>query len=117
MRRQRWEANGGDPDSEPTSQTVASNDVDEDFIEAAADPEKATPFGTAPAQGGGSTKQYDDEPGNISSGPAIEGPDFGDEDSLNSLQTTMVVDPNADPNGNSPGPLVSAVRGTGGVAK
>ncbi len=111
MRRQRWEANGGDPASEPTSQTLASSEVDEDFVDAAAASEPANAFGTAPAQGGGSTKKYDDEPGNISSGPAIEGPDFGDEDSLTSLPTSMVVDPNAEPDGNGPGPLVQPFAG------
>lgn len=111
MRRQHWEANGGDPASEPTSQTLASNDVDEDFAEAATAPEAANQFGTAPAQGGGSTKKYDDEPSNIASGPSIEGPDFGDEDSLTSLPTTMVVDPNAEPDGASSGPLVQPFAG------
>lgn len=99
MRAQHCEANGGDSD-QLAGQELAASEWDEDFTSeewvdqpaaAAADGQSATggagPLntGTQPAQGGGSTKKYDDAPGGVSSGPAAEGPDFGDEESLNRL--------------------------------
>ncbi len=111
MRRQRWEANGGDPANDPDAVALASVDVDEDFADSAAKSSSADRPMTIPAQGGGSTKKYEDEPSNVSSGPMIEGPDFGDEDSLNALPTSMVVDPNAEAGSEAPAPLVQPFAG------
>ena len=75
MRQQRWEATGADEATRSSESNLATSDLDEDF-----DP--AANF-TQPGQGGGSAKKYEDGPNEISSGPAVEGPDFGDEDALN----------------------------------
>ncbi len=95
MRQQHCEANGGDA-AQLASQAIAANELDEDFdseewVEGTgttdANPTSTERMntGTQPAQGGGSTKKYDDNAGGVSSGPAAEGPDFGDEESLNRL--------------------------------
>jgi hypothetical protein len=88
MRTQRWEATGGDAQDQPSDADAGSSDLDEDFDEAMIggvnDGNRSKEF-TQPGQGGGSTKEYGDGPGAIGSGPAVEGPDFGDEESLNRL--------------------------------
>ncbi len=76
MRQQRWEANGGDEATRPVAGDFVATDLDEDFDATAAS------F-TQPGQGGGSTKNYEDGPSGIGSAAAVEGPDFGDEESLN----------------------------------
>lgn len=75
MRQQRWEATGADDATRASESNLAASDLDEDF-------EEPTNF-TQPGQGGGSAKTYADGPNEISSGPAVEGPDFGEEDTLN----------------------------------
>ncbi len=75
MRQQRWEATGAEEAFRPSESDVVTSDLDEDFDEAA--------NFTQPGQGGGSAKKYEDGPNAIGSGPAVEGPDFGEEDALN----------------------------------
>lgn len=67
MRRQRWEAHGAVASQRPTESQVIAFDLDEDLV--------------IPAQGGGRTKQQDDEPG-TSIGKSYENADFGDEEAL-----------------------------------
>src|SRR5690606_28557028 len=64
-----------DETTRSSESNLATSDVDEDF-------DDAVNF-TQPGQGGGSANKYEDGPNEISSGPAAEGPDFGDEDALN----------------------------------
>lgn len=112
MRKQRWETLGGSPDEDPSNATLVASDLDEDFDATATAPAAAAPGMTQPAQGGGSGKQYDDEPSGISAGPVSEGPDFGDEESLNAFPTATVVAPaDGDDEGNSPGVLVQPFAG------
>ncbi|MDA8744069.1 hypothetical protein N9N28_05500 [Rubripirellula amarantea] len=89
MREQRWQALGAVESNRPTGSQVIEVDTDEDIV--------------LPAQGGGSTKEYGDEPG-VASGPTYEGPDFGEEDELMSLggsgkeqggEAISMVDPDA----------------------
>ena len=68
MREKRWEANGAVESQRPTKSQVVEVDLDEDV--------------TLPAQGGGSSKEFGDESNGVSSGPAYEAPDFGDEEEL-----------------------------------
>lgn len=70
MREQRWEAHGAVESKRPMASEIIEVDTDEDVV--------------MPAQGGGRTKEYGDEP-SASSGPVFEGPDFGEEDELASL--------------------------------
>jgi len=91
MRNQRWEAIGGDESTRPDASEISSGDVDEDFDASlattpAAAPGTAPPEFTQPGQGGGSTKEYGDEPNGVGSGPVSEGPDFGEEETLNRLR-------------------------------
>jgi hypothetical protein len=102
MRNQRWEAIGGDESSRPDASELASGDVDEDFdvslTAASADSSgAAAPEFTQPGQGGGSTKDYGDGPNGIGSGPAIEGPDFGEEEALNRLRDDFESGPAPQP--------------------
>jgi hypothetical protein len=75
MRQQRWEASGGDEAERPGDSDLVTAELDEDFDAA------ATSF-TQPGQGGGSAKDFGDGPNDIGAGPAMEGPDFGDEEPL-----------------------------------
>ncbi|MGV3486879.1 MAG: hypothetical protein ACO1RT_20860 [Planctomycetaceae bacterium] len=84
MRRQRWETLGGSPEDRPREGDVISGELDEDFVQPGGAEAAAMAPTTQPAQGGGSTKKYAEEPSGISSGPVAEGPDFGD-DSLERL--------------------------------
>lgn len=70
MREQRWQALGAVESDRPRSGEVIVVDTDEDVV--------------LPAQGGGRTKEYGDEPGSASA-PVPEGPDFGEEEELMSL--------------------------------
>lgn len=67
MREQRWQAHGAVDAQRPGAGEIIEVDTDEDVV--------------LPAQGGGSTKQYGDEPG-VASGPRHDDPDFGDEEEL-----------------------------------
>lgn len=67
MREQRWQAHGAVESQRPTTSQVVEVEIDEDVV--------------LPAQGGGRTKAYGDEPG-VASGPFYEPPDFGDEEEL-----------------------------------
>lgn len=71
MREMRWQAHGAVESQRPTTSQVVEVDTDEDIV--------------IPAQGGGRTRSYDDEPGGVASGPLAEDPDFGDEESLTSF--------------------------------
>ncbi|MFG0288638.1 MAG: hypothetical protein ACF8CQ_10700 [Rhodopirellula sp. JB044] len=75
MREQRWKANGAVESDRPTGSQVIEVEVDEDTPD----------LGTAPAQGGGSTRDYDGDTDGVASGPAYEAPDFGDESELAAL--------------------------------
>lgn len=70
MREQRWQAHGAVESNRPMPGEIVTADTDEDVV--------------LPAQGGGRTKEYDDDSG-VASGPVHEGPDFGDEEELMSL--------------------------------
>lgn len=72
MRDRRWQSLGAVETDRPLTGDIVVVDTDEDVV--------------MPAQGGGSTKEYGDEPGS-SSGPMTERPDFGEEgeDELTSL--------------------------------
>ena len=83
LRKQRAETLGLTIDES----NVITSDIDEDFISMGARENAATLGFTQPGQGGGSTKKYDEEPSGVSSGPRSEDPDFGDEESLNRMQT------------------------------
>jgi len=119
MRTQRWEATGGDEHDWPAGAEPATSDLDEDFDETlvgGANANAGVKEFTQPGQGGGSTKQYGDGPGAIGAGPAIEGPDFGDEESLNRLsddfhQTAAPGQPANDDQSETPPPLVQPFAG------
>ena len=70
MREQRWQAHGAVESKRPTNSEIIEVDTDEDVV--------------LPAQGGGRTKEYGDEPG-VAGGPVYDDPDFGDEEELMSL--------------------------------
>ena len=70
MREQRWLSLGAVESQRPTNSQIIEVDTDEDVV--------------LPAQGGGNTKEYGDEPG-VASGPRHDDPDFGDEEELSSL--------------------------------
>lgn len=70
MREQRWQAHGAVASQRPTASEIVEVDTDEDIV--------------LPAQGGGRTKEYGDEPP-VASGPRHEDPDFGEEEELTSL--------------------------------
>ena len=72
MREQRWQALGAVEADRPSAAEIVEVDVDEDVV--------------VPAQGGGRTKEYDDQPG-VASGPLHEDPDFGEEEELMSLSS------------------------------
>jgi hypothetical protein len=71
MREKRWQAEGAVDSQRPTSSQIVEVETDEDFTE--------------PAQGGGKTRDYDNDSGTVSGGPDFEGPDFGDEEELQTL--------------------------------
>jgi len=83
LRKQRAETLGLAIDES----TAIASEIDEDFVSTDARENSATLGFTQPGQGGGSTKKYDEEPSGVSSGPRSEDPDFGDEESLNRMQT------------------------------
>jgi hypothetical protein len=71
MREERWKAEGAVDGKRPTDSQIVEVDTDEDVTE--------------PAQGGGNHREYDNDSGSVASGPTFEGPDFGDEEELQSL--------------------------------
>ncbi|TWT75003.1 hypothetical protein [Allorhodopirellula solitaria] len=75
MREQRWKANGAVESDRPGSSQIVDVDLDEDTPD----------LGTAPAQGGSSTRDYDGDTDGVASGPAYEAPDFGEESELAAL--------------------------------
>ncbi|TWU15314.1 hypothetical protein [Allorhodopirellula heiligendammensis] len=75
MREQRWKANGAIESDRPGASQIVEVDLDEDTPD----------LGTAPAQGGSSTRDYDGDTDGVASGPAYEAPDFGDESELAAL--------------------------------
>jgi len=74
MREQRWQAQGAVESQRPTSSEVIEVDTDEDVV--------------LPAQGGGRTREFDDQLDGVAVGPIPEGPDFGDEEELSALGGT-----------------------------
>lgn len=90
MRQQRWQAHGAVESQRPTSSQIVEVDTDEDVV--------------VPAQGGSNTSDYDDQPGNVASGPVYEAPDFGDEEELTAMGSNgpdaaggMTLDEEAEP--------------------
>jgi hypothetical protein len=87
MRRQRWEVMGGDEATRPDDGESLAPPWDEDYVAAQGSAAGVAAGGakpsTQPAQGGGSTKRWDEGPDGITVGPAYESPDFGEEESLN----------------------------------
>ncbi|MEO1529744.1 MAG: hypothetical protein AAFX06_30365 [Planctomycetota bacterium] len=71
MREKRWQAEGAVEANRPTGNQIVAVDTDEDV--------------TLPAQGGGSNREFDGDSGPVASGPSFEGPDFGEEEELQSL--------------------------------
>ena len=71
MREHRWQALGAVESQRPTESQIIEVDTDEDV--------------TLPAQGGGRTKEYGDEPEGVAAGPRFDDPDFGDEEELSSV--------------------------------
>lgn len=71
MREKRWQAEGAVDSKRPTESQIVEVDTDEDITE--------------PAQGGGKNREYDNDSGPVASGPTYEGPDFGEEEELQSL--------------------------------
>jgi hypothetical protein len=90
MREQRWQALGAVESQRPTASQIIEVDTDEDI--------------TLPAQGGGRTKEYGDEPDAVASGPRHEDPDFGDEEELTSLAGSppQFGSPSADESADAP---------------
>lgn len=76
MREQRWQVEGAVESKRPTASEIVEVETDEDVV--------------LPAQGGGRTKEYGDEPG-VASGPLHEDPDFGDGEELMSMGGTEVA--------------------------
>ncbi|TWT81818.1 hypothetical protein CA13_32710 [Planctomycetes bacterium CA13] len=72
MREKRWEATGAVESQRPTSSQIVEVDTDEDVV--------------LPAQGGGRTKEYGDDPDGVAAGPRHEDPDFGDTEEFQSLE-------------------------------
>lgn len=70
MREQRWQANGAVDSKRPSNSEIVEVDTDEDVV--------------MPAQGGGRTKEYGDEPA-TAAGKTYENADFGDEEELASV--------------------------------
>lgn len=75
MREQRWKANGAIESDRPGSSQIIEVEVDED----------SPNLGTAPAQGGSSTRDYDGDTDGVASGPSYEPPDFGEDAELAAL--------------------------------
>ena len=70
MRKTRWESSGSDPKHAPRDEELITSEVDDDFDSLTAEAEME------------SDRSNDDRI--TASGPLAEGPDFGDEDSLDS---------------------------------
>lgn len=70
MREQRWQAQGAVESNRPLPGEIIVVDTDEDVV--------------MPAQGGGRTREYGDEP-RASAGPVYDEPDFGEGEELMSL--------------------------------
>ena len=71
MREKRWQAEGAVESNRPNNSQIVAVETDEDV--------------TLPAQGGGQNREFDADAGPVASGPSFEGPDFGDEEELQSL--------------------------------
>lgn len=97
MREQRWQANGAVDSQRPTSSQIVDVDTDEDVV--------------MPAQGGGRTKAYGDEP-SATTGKTYENADFGDEEELASVAGGAGL---ADPSPGSDGASASNVQPFAGL--
>ena len=93
MREKRWQAEGAVEANRPTNNQIVAVDTDEDV--------------TLPAQGGGSNRDFDGDSGPVASGPSFEGPDFGEEEELQSLASGA-----KDESGAAPPVQVDAEEGT-----
>ncbi|MDM4017678.1 hypothetical protein [Roseiconus lacunae] len=74
MRESRWKAEGAVESNRPTASQIIEVDTDEDVTDI-----------TEPAQGGGSNREYDNEGSGTAAGPTFEGPDFGEEEELQTM--------------------------------
>lgn len=72
MREQHWKANGELESNRPNGSQIIEVDLDGDSPD----------LGTAPAEGGSNTRDYDGDTDGVAAGPAYEPPDFGDETEL-----------------------------------
>jgi hypothetical protein len=70
MREKRWQATGAVESQRPSDSQIIEVDTDEDVV--------------MPAQGGGRTKEYGDQPA-AATGKTYENADFGDEEELASM--------------------------------
>lgn len=93
MREKRWQAEGAVEANRPASNQIVTVDTDEDV--------------TLPAQGGGTNRDFDGDSGPVASGPSFEGPDFGEEEELQSLASNA-----KDESGAAPAVQVDAEEGT-----
>ncbi|MEO1614366.1 MAG: hypothetical protein AAFV88_00865 [Planctomycetota bacterium] len=71
MREKRWQAEGAVDSQRPTASQIIEVDTDEDMA--------------LPAQGDGKAREYDQDGSGVAAGPTFEGPDFGDEEELQTL--------------------------------
>ncbi len=94
MRETRWQAHGAVESQRPTTSQIVDVDLDEDI--------------TLPAQGGGRTKKYDDDPSGVATGPRSEPPDFGDEEPLTTFDPSKPAGPRFDDEKDEPAkPIVT----------
>ncbi|MEM6468081.1 MAG: hypothetical protein AAF802_00825 [Planctomycetota bacterium] len=71
MREKRWQSEGAVDSQRPTASQIVEVETDEDV--------------TLPAQGDAKAREYDKDGSGIATGPSFEGPDFGDEEELQTL--------------------------------
>ncbi|OYP35171.1 hypothetical protein [Rhodopirellula sp. MGV] len=76
MRESRWKAEGAVESNRPTASQVVEVDLDEDVTESAVQGEK---------EEGGKSREYDNEGSPTAAGPTFEGPDFGEEEELQTM--------------------------------
>ncbi|MCC9603234.1 hypothetical protein LOC67_22015 [Stieleria sp. JC731] len=73
MRESRWKAEGAVESNRPTASQIVEVDTDEDVT-----------F-NEPAQGDRNSREYDNDGSPVATGPVPEGPDFGEEEELQTM--------------------------------
>ena len=96
MREQRWQANGAVDSQRPSTSQIVEVDTDEDVV--------------LPAQGGGRTKEYGDDPP-AATGKSYENADFGDEEELASVTGDPTASESESPNSPSVSETVQPFAG------